>query len=44
MGFCEGSLTAELLTPQCTSLYAEVYEKDSELQELTEVATVGWPE
>ncbi len=29
---------------QSANLYAEVYEEDVELQELTEVAVVGWPE
>ncbi len=29
---------------QSANLYAEVYEEDVELQELTEVAIVGWPE
>ena len=29
---------------QSANLYVEVYEEDSELQELTEVAVVGWPE
>ncbi len=28
---------------QSANLYAEVYEEDVELQELTEVAIVGWP-
>lgn len=29
---------------QSANLYAEVYEEDSELQELTETAIAGWPE
>jgi hypothetical protein len=29
---------------ESADLYAEVYEEDSELKELTEVAVVGWPE
>ena len=29
---------------QSASLYAEIYEEDTELQELTEVAVTGWPE
>ncbi len=29
---------------QSANLYAEVYEEDSELQELTKAAIVGWPE
>ena len=29
---------------QSADLYAEIYEEDSELQELTDVATAGWPE
>ena len=29
---------------QSANLYAEVYEEDTELQELTEVAVTGWPE
>ncbi len=29
---------------QSPELYAEVYEEDSELKELTEAAIVGWPE
>jgi hypothetical protein len=28
---------------QPANLYAEIYEQDSELQELTDVAVVGWP-
>jgi len=29
---------------QSADLYAEIYEEDAELQELTEVAAAGWPE
>jgi hypothetical protein len=29
---------------QSAQLYAEVYKEETELQELTEAATVGWPE
>ena len=29
---------------QSAHLYAEVYEEDAELQELTEAAITGWPE
>jgi len=29
---------------QSADLYAEVYEQDTELQELTETAIAGWPE
>ncbi|MCK6626078.1 MAG: hypothetical protein L6R45_13000 [Anaerolineae bacterium] len=29
---------------QSAQLYAEVYEEETELQELTEAATAGWPE
>ena len=29
---------------ESAKLYAEIYENDSELQELTESAIVGWPE
>jgi len=29
---------------QSADWYAEVYEQDTELQELTETAIVGWPE
>jgi hypothetical protein len=29
---------------QSANLYAEVYEEDNELQELTELAIEGWPE
>jgi Arc/MetJ-type ribon-helix-helix transcriptional regulator len=29
---------------QSANLYAELYETDTELQELTEVAVTGWPE
>jgi len=29
---------------QSADLYAEIYEKDSGLQELTEIAIEGWPE
>jgi hypothetical protein len=29
---------------QSANLYAEVYEEDAELQDLTEVAVAGWPE
>ena len=29
---------------QSANLYAEIYEEDRELQELTEVAVDGWPE
>lgn len=29
---------------QSADLYAEVYEQDTELQELTETAVAGWPE
>jgi len=29
---------------QSADLYAEVYEEDNELQELTDAATAGWPE
>jgi len=29
---------------QSASLYAEIYEEESELQELTEVAVTDWPE
>lgn len=28
---------------QSANLYAEIYEEDGELQELTEVAITGWP-
>jgi len=28
---------------QSANLYAEIYEADNELQELTQVAIVGWP-
>lgn len=28
---------------QAANLYAEVYEEDSDLQELTDAAIVGWP-
>jgi hypothetical protein len=29
---------------QSANLYAEVYEEDTELQELTQTAIAGWPE
>ena len=29
---------------QSANLYAEIYEEDSDLQELTEAAVTGWPE
>lgn len=29
---------------QSANLYAEIYEEESDLQELTETAIVGWPE
>ncbi|RIK31043.1 MAG: hypothetical protein DCC55_36835 [Chloroflexi bacterium] len=29
---------------ESADLYAELFEEDTELQELTESATVGWPE
>lgn len=29
---------------QSADLYAEVYDQDTELQELTETAVAGWPE
>ena len=29
---------------QSANLYAEVYEEETELQELTQAATAGWPE
>ena len=29
---------------QSANLYAEIYEEESDLQELTEAAVVGWPE
>ncbi|NIW43281.1 MAG: hypothetical protein GWN30_00450 [Gammaproteobacteria bacterium] len=29
---------------QSANLYAEIYEEDTELQELTDVAVEGWPE
>ncbi len=29
---------------QSANLYAEIYDEDSELQELTEASIVGWPE
>jgi len=29
---------------QSADLYVEIYEEDNDLQELTEVAIVGWPE
>ncbi|RLC18437.1 MAG: hypothetical protein DRI57_08445 [Deltaproteobacteria bacterium] len=37
-------LKEELELKQSADLYAEIYEKDTDLQELTEAAVLGWPE
>lgn len=37
-------LKEELELKESADLYAEFYEKDAELQELTETAVQGWPE
>lgn len=37
-------LREELELKQSADLYAEIYEKDTELHELTETAAEGWPE